>query len=697
MPKQQIIILTASIIVLLSVVGGSVFYFKSNFDFTPKNTNQISNSVSSSTNANSNSQVVSSNGVSMTPNQPLSTNSELPKPSEVKTSDNKTITTNQPKAQEQSMAKLEGKFQKINQDLGLFSNTVGQGETIKTEYSKAGKILNGKYAGYDRVVGIYGSNMSGDNSRDIFLTKDYKTYINETTLTNELTYSDSQSWDKSKVTSEIMDTETNHTSTIDIGGGMTLVKKPFQVELKDLTKLKLIKESGNLKFYELNNIQDTPTFDALGSTKSIWVADETGLTLEYTLTFSSKITNYSSAKTKYYQEDKVRQDQTDNYYKIREEENAKEPSCQNQDFDKCDKITIPKIESRFGGKLPSPISRNFDLDVNIRLQDISNPTAKLSKEYSQFVVTPCGSFGDPFYSNTPPANPNQVGTLYGTIPLYTSSNQDYAKAHYKAKYGYLTDAASRQNFESMTESKIPTEQEFLAGNNIIWFKDAFGRWVVSADHISGFGGCGKPVIYLYPTVATDINIKFDVPMQLDVQIPKYSPNTGWMVNAQPNGQLKDLQPNQTNCNQFTNKTKGQEYASESCQNNDYPYIYWAGNTPKQYPKIEYGFVVAADQLESQLRSKLAITGMNTKEINDMIEYWLPQMLSKNKPFYQFSLIQNNELDKLFPMTVSPKPQSSIRVFLDWKALDKQSQISQQQLISYPRTGYTMVEWGGLKQ
>jgi hypothetical protein len=81
----------------------------------------------------------------------------------------------------------------------------------------------------------------------------------------------------------------------------------------------------------------------------------------------------------------------------------------------------------------------------------------------------------------------------------------------------------------------------------------------------------------------------------------------------------------------------------------------------------------------------------------MLEYWLPQMLKKNKPFYRFSLLQTKELDQLFPMTITPQPESSIRVFLDWQELDNSIEISEQKLIPQTRNGYTMVEWGGLKR
>ena len=47
-----------------------------------------------------------------------------------------------------------------------------------------------------------------------------------------------------------------------------------------------------------------------------------------------------------------------------------------------------------------------------------------------------------------------------------------------------------------------------------------------------------------------------------------------------------------------------------------------------------------------------------------------------------------------PLKVTPTPDSIIRVMMDTKPLDEKITISEQQLTSPTRTGFTVVEWGG---
>ena len=47
-----------------------------------------------------------------------------------------------------------------------------------------------------------------------------------------------------------------------------------------------------------------------------------------------------------------------------------------------------------------------------------------------------------------------------------------------------------------------------------------------------------------------------------------------------------------------------------------------------------------------------------------------------------------------PLKVSPKPDTVIRVFMDFKPLDKKIEIKEQKLTKQTRKGFTIVEWGG---
>ena len=46
------------------------------------------------------------------------------------------------------------------------------------------------------------------------------------------------------------------------------------------------------------------------------------------------------------------------------------------------------------------------------------------------------------------------------------------------------------------------------------------------------------------------------------------------------------------------------------------------------------------------------------------------------------------------LTITPEPDSLLRVFMAWQPLDGQTDIPPQDLPAFERTGFTVVEWGG---
>ncbi len=95
---------------------------------------------------------------------------------------------------------------------------------------------------------------------------------------------------------------------------------------------------------------------------------------------------------------------------------------------------------------------------------------------------------------------------------------------------------------------------------------------------------------------------------------------------------------------------------------------------------------------------MTLIGLNAKEKSDMLSYWVPELIAKNAPYYRLSFFQTADMNAFVPMTITPKPDTLIRVFLDWSALsDNSLKIEPQNLRHIDRTGFTAVEWGGLKQ
>lgn len=176
----------------------------------------------------------------------------------------------------------------------------------------------------------------------------------------------------------------------------------------------------------------------------------------------------------------------------------------------------------------------------------------------------------------------------------------------------------------------------------------------------------KPIIYLYPEQETEVTVKLKNPEKLTCTYPKYKES--WNVIAKLNGDLIDL------------NTGRNLYA-----------LYWEGiNTTKS--NDEEGFIVKGEDTIEFLEEKLAILGLTEREANEFIMYWLPQMESSKYNFIRFETIE--EINENMELEISPKPDSIIRVMMEWQSISEEKEIEEQELVTPVREGFTVVEWGG---
>ncbi len=175
----------------------------------------------------------------------------------------------------------------------------------------------------------------------------------------------------------------------------------------------------------------------------------------------------------------------------------------------------------------------------------------------------------------------------------------------------------------------------------------------------------KPMIYLYPEEETKASVKLGNPAALTTTYPKYSEKTGWQVTARPDGTLIS-------------------------SDREYYGLYWESNN--EIKQKEDGFIVAGEDTVKFLEEKLAILGLNEHEINEFIVYWLPKMEHNNFNYIRFAT--SAEIEEIMPLSVSPKPDTIIRVLMEFKALDKEIEIEEQKLDKASRKGFSVVEWGG---
>ena len=102
-------------------------------------------------------------------------------------------------------------------------------------------------------------------------------------------------------------------------------------------------------------------------------------------------------------------------------------------------------------------------------------------------------------------------------------------------------------------------------------------------------------------------------------------------------------------------------------------------------------VVFREETADFLENALARLGLTRREANEFIVYWLPMM--EQNPYNVISFQTENYADTA-ELTVSPEPDTLLRVFMAWKGTEKFVELPAQELTAPERTGFTVVEWGG---
>ena len=191
-------------------------------------------------------------------------------------------------------------------------------------------------------------------------------------------------------------------------------------------------------------------------------------------------------------------------------------------------------------------------------------------------------------------------------------------------------------------------------------------FIMSSFGLNSLVSSGKPIIYLYPEEKMNITVKLGRPQDILVSYPEYEGE--WNVLARPDGSLVDLD---TGRNLYALYYEGR---------------YTANNN------MEEGFVVKGSDTISFLEEKLEILGLNEREAEEFIVYWLPKMQDNNYNYIYFMDI--DEIDEVMPLYISEEPDTLIRVLMQFKPLNEYMEVKEQELEKVDRNGFVVVEWGG---
>jgi hypothetical protein len=602
----------------------------------------------------------------------------------------KAPTATPPPKTETTDSLFSGKLTELQEDLKVLKQNQSDklnNVPLVAKYYSAGVYQKGKWKGYTRIIALKDTRTPLGYETYVLATKDMKTFVLDPSFLasgsnpadaydniDRLLISSEDTLDSDHPEEIGLDTHFSlyrgSLDTISIATGKTDEHNNPLYEpavLTDLQEYASLPQKGNLHLYappvkkvDINTVIKTfPDITEeekalyayrnqyLSSTTQVVALDSTGLPYKYTLTQPQAVPQYKTQKAAY------------------------DAAIAKKDWQNAVLPTYP----------------NLHIDQNELVTDKAKFTS-----YEKAFPGACSSEPETYVVNISDNDLQPYGTTSNlTLFMLKDANHGLNKMEYDTKVSVVAKTSS--------EGPKYSYADYVAKNPLLFVKDPWGRWVALGEYeLQLAGGCGKPVLYLYPTKPTQVQISFKGEMQFTTSIPTYH-NT-WNVLAQPNGQLKDLQPQYTDCSKIDSTKKGSEYAAQACANNQYPYIYWAGNSIyKDYPQITKGWYVPKADLASFMNNKLNELGLTSKEKTDMLEYWLPEMQAKNAPYYRVSFLQTQEMNEMIPMNISPAPNTLFRVFLDYQPLTKKpaTPIQPQNLTKVQRNGFTVIEWGGLKK
>ncbi len=192
-----------------------------------------------------------------------------------------------------------------------------------------------------------------------------------------------------------------------------------------------------------------------------------------------------------------------------------------------------------------------------------------------------------------------------------------------------------------------------------------------ADTTNCVAACiDKPVIYLYPTKPTLVDVSVVSPGRIFVSDPLY-PTGGWKnVLAHPDGRLL--------------------YEAK-----EYKELYYETAVSKVNPP-KTGIVIATANLDEKLGHIVDQLGLRGEEKKEFMDYWIPRLIKLNSPYILFSILDQDEKERLDHVDIYPKPDTFINFIAYFKAVNTPFYpIDPLILPQAPkRTGFTAVEWGG---
>lgn len=280
------------------------------------------------------------------------------------------------------------------------------------------------------------------------------------------------------------------------------------------------------------------------------------------------------------------------------------------------------------------------------------------------------------------SNIKKIFDMYDKYIVVVNENNKIALIDYQAnnvvefddwkdEYSYIFLSSGLKNYNEKQEYYIVFENKNIEygvnGHALVnYYNSDTNQKDSYLQNYTGAEGKAKPVLYLYPTKKTNVTVSLEGFSPLTTTYPKY--HNLWEVTAYSNGNLYDK------------------------DGNYYYALYWEEESPRLVD-FSTGFYVEKKDATKFLEEKLKLIGLNQKERNEFIMYWLPVLEKNGKNLVYFEL--TDELESYTHLNIKPIPDSLLRVTIHIKKVDHNPNIKEEQLKSFTRSGFTAVEWGGI--
>ena len=183
---------------------------------------------------------------------------------------------------------------------------------------------------------------------------------------------------------------------------------------------------------------------------------------------------------------------------------------------------------------------------------------------------------------------------------------------------------------------------------------------------------GKPVIYLYPTSDTLVDVSVITEGKVVISDPQIESFGGWKnVLAHPDGTLF-----------YKNAT--------------YRELFYETDTTK-VTRPNAGIIIEKENLRSKLLAFVTQLGLTRQdEQEEFLDWWIPRLNSISTDKLFVSVLERDEKERLDQVVITPKPDTFIDFIVYFAPLEDHQTVTPLVIPPTPqRKGFTAIEWGGV--